>query len=57
MFEFDAGENPKWTMDEGKWKVPALGLYGEFGPFAQDMESISSEIYDYVTDIVPESGP
>ena len=43
---------------QGKCKVPALGLYGEFGPFAQDMESISSEIYDdYVKDIVPDSGP
>ena len=58
-FELDADENLKRVMDEGKCKckVPALGFNGEFGPFAQDMESMLSEMYEeYATELVPVSG-
>ncbi|KAE9377292.1 alpha/beta-hydrolase [Stipitochalara longipes BDJ] len=56
-FELDADENLKRVMEKSKRKVPALGLNGEFGPFAQDMESMLSEMYDdYVAELVPKSG-
>ena len=57
VFELEADENWNRVMDRGKCKVLTVGLNGEFGPFAQDMESMLSEMHeDYATELVPESG-
>jgi hypothetical protein len=56
-FELDVDENLKSVMEKGKCKVPALGFNGNFGPFAQDMESMLSEMCeDYATGLMPDSG-
>ncbi len=45
-FKLGADENLKSLMEKGNCRVPVLGLNGEFGPFAQDMESSLPEMYE-----------